>query len=73
MSFEVIVKQEVQFDLSYEEKIDEAYKVYKNWLIENLGCEVPHRQSYVSYESTVYFQFKFDKEEDAMAFKLRWL
>ncbi len=73
MSLEVVVKNKVAFDRGYEEKIDEAYQVYKVWIDENLGYEVPHRHSYVSYERTTYFQFKFANEEDAMAFKLRWL
>ena len=71
--FYVTVKSEVQFDREYHEKIAEAYKSYSDWLIENIGHEVPYEQSYISYESTVYFKFEFENEEDAMAFKLRWL
>lgn len=68
----VVVSSKVEFSYPYEIKMAEARQVFQDWIIENLGYEAKYDESYVSYETTAYFQFFFETEEDAAAFKMRW-
>ena len=58
---------------SYMDIIDEFHNEYQTWITDNFGYEARYEHSYTMIEGKVYFVFEFKTEEDAMAFKLRWL
>lgn len=71
---QVIVKDHVLFKSGYTEEIKRFQDVYDTWIIENFSYRIVPEHHYTMLDgSWVYFSYEFECEEDAMAFKLRWI
>lgn len=69
----VIVNRLVVFNQVYKNEIDKFYDEYQTWITDNFGYEARYEYSYTMIEGKIYFVFDFETDEDATAFKLRWI
>ena len=51
----------------------EQYEEMRDWCIENFGKEYDHDRWKMLANNEIGGEIYFETEEDAMAFKLRWL
>ena len=70
----VTVKNHVLFMSGYTEEIKRFQDVYDTWIIDNFGYRIIPEQRWTMLDgSWVYFSYELEHEEDAVAFKLRWI
>lgn len=73
------INEHDHFYKQYEDRKNNMYFIFLNddiekWIEENLtGSYDINCDSYYEYDRCNYIIIEFEKEEDAVAFKLRWL
>lgn len=70
---DVTIKMRVPYVAGYQRVLNEMVSEYIVWIAENIGEYVTWIQSYDMSTTIVTYRFTFYTEDDAAAFKLRWI